>query len=91
MPSRAWHIGNEFAAEEAATEALNESFARNDEREQLAREAVCRLFGEWGIADDVEVADDADVYWHDGGYWVAAKVWVDFETVEDRLAEDGAS
>lgn len=70
MSRRARAIGLEHAEVEAQTEALNASLARNAERERKAREVAHATYG----TDDVEVLNEVEYV--DGGYWVAARVWV---------------
>ena len=69
-------------------ESFNASMRRNSKRERLAVEAAKEMYG----SADVEVGraferPDDEVEWVDGGYWVNARIWVDFEEVEGRLDE----
>lgn len=76
-------IGVDWQESETATEAVNESLARAERREQLAVSIAQRQ-----ADDDLEVPGDMDVprvESVDGGYWVAARIWVDAEEVEEAL------
>jgi hypothetical protein len=94
MRSRARAIGEEFAETEAQTEALNAALDRDARRQTLAVEIARERYG----SDDVEVGRSRFlVEWPlgatvqvesvDGGYWIAARVWVD---ADDVVLEDDA-
>ena len=86
MSNRARRIGLEAWQAEEEMNALNESLARDAERQRLAVEIARETYG----SDDVEI-DEHDheklfVESVDGGYWVKARVWVDVGEIEGRLA-----
>lgn len=39
-----------------------------------------------GSDDDIDIVDDPHIESVDGGYWIAARVWVSAEDVEEALA-----
>lgn len=68
--------------ESEASHASEESARRADRRRELAVELAERMFGDV----DVEVSGqgdwDAQVEFVDGGYWIAARVFVSCDTVD---------
>lgn len=64
-------------------QGLHESLERAEGRRLMAIE----LAGRDVHQESIEILTDVD--YRDGGYWVAARVWVDMESVEHALGLDG--
>lgn len=86
MSSRARSIGAELAESERQTEELNASLERSAQRERLAITIAVERYA----SDDVDVPEeDGKLEYVDGGYWVKARVFVDADTVEERMPSEG--
>lgn len=83
MGARTRAIGSEHLSTETSTQELNESLRRAEHRKDLAAKIA---ENHYTCDDDVDVdVDGSEAEYVDGGYWVAARVWVSMEEVEDKL------
>lgn len=91
MSERGRRIGEELALTDAQTEELNTAMDQVQRRHEIAKELAKERYG----SEDVifEPFDSADDWTHlgvqsrDSGYWVAAKVWIEEDDVEEKFAE----
>lgn len=67
-------------------QGLHESLERVEARRLMAIKLAQRDVHQ----ADIEILESSEVVYRDGGYWVAARIWVDMESVEHGCGFDAA-